>query len=171
MNMKKGMVAGLGAIMLLGSAYGINSVYAASSTQTVETKVAGEHVGKRLEMLTQYKDQLHQVNQQQEERLDLKKQAVEKKDQLLDLVVAAKTSGDKEKMKQAKGVKQQLKTLNGELKTLVTQGKDERKTLKEALKTGDGSADFTKVLDTQKQINEKMKEKLSQLDKLIEVLQ
>ena len=168
--MKKGIIASVGVVMLLGgSFYGIKSVSAAENTPKVEAKATTGHWGKRLEVLGQYKDQIHQVNKLREDRLDLKKQLIDKKDQLLDLMLAAKNSGNKEAVKQAKAAKKQVKSLNGEMKTLLHEGKDERKALKEAVKKGDASEQFTKVLATNEQINEKMKEKLAELDKMIEI--
>lgn len=169
--MKKGIIASIGVVMLLGgSLYGIKSVSAAEIQPKVEAKAATGHFGKRLEVRGQYKDQIHQVNKLVEERLDLRKQMVEKKDQLFDLFLAAKNSGNKEKFKQAKVVKKQFKSLNGELKTLVKEGQAEKKALKDAVKKGEASEEFTKLIGTHQQINEKMKEKLAELDKMIEVL-
>lgn len=169
MELKKGLIIGVGALMLLGGVYRIQSASAAENPPAkVEAKA--DHVGKKLEILSQFKDQIHQVNQLREERLDLKKQAVEKRDQLLDLVIAAKQSGNKEDMKQAKEVKQQLKSINTDMKALSQEGRNERKALKDALKKGEGSEEFTKLIATQKDINGKMKEKLAELDKMIEVL-
>lgn len=169
--MKKGIIASIGVVMLLGgSLYGIKSVSAAEIQPKVEAKAATGHFGKRLEVRSQYKDQIHQVNKLREERLDLRKQMVEKKDQLFDLFLAAKNSGNKEKFKQAKVVKKQFKSLNGEMKTLVKEGQAEKKTLKDAVKKGEASEEFTKLIGTHQQINEKMKEKLAELDKMIEVL-
>jgi len=168
--MKKGLIAGLGVVILLGSGiYGIHSVSAAGNPQIIETKtnVEGSHAGKRLKVLSQFKEQMHQVNQLKEERLDLKKQAVEKKDTLLDLWMAAKQSGHKEKLKQVKEERKQLKALNKEIKIKVTAGKDDRKALKEAVKKGEGSEQFTKLISDQQAINTKMKEELSLLDQLI----
>jgi hypothetical protein len=174
MRMKKGIIASVGIVMLLGgSFYGIRSVSAAESQPKVEAKAATGttgHFGKRFEVLGQYQNQIHQVNKLREERLDLKKQLVDKKDQLLDLLLAAKKSGNKEELKQAKEVKKQVKSLNGEMKSLLTEGKDEKKALKEALKKGEASGQFTKLLATNQQINEKMKEKLAELDKMIGIL-
>jgi uncharacterized protein YukE len=172
--MRKGIIAGVGVVMLLGgSFYGIKSVSAAENQPKVEAKAeAGTtgHVGKRLEVLGQYKDQIHQVNTLREERLDLRKQMVDKKDQLLDLLLAAKNSGNKAEFKQAKEVKKQVKSLNGELKTLLKEGQVDKKALKEAVKKGEASEQFAKRLATNQQINEKMKEKLAELDKMIEIL-
>lgn len=169
MKLKQGLIVGIGALLLLGGVYRIQSVSAAEN-QPAKVEAKADHVGKRLHVLSQFKDQIHQVNQLREERLDLKKQAVEKKDQLLDLVIAAKQGGNKEDMKQAKEVKKQLKALNGDMKTLLQEGKEERKALKEALKSGEGSEQFSKLITTQQNINGKMKEKLAELDKMIEVL-
>jgi hypothetical protein len=168
--MKRVMIAGVGTLMLLGSAYGIQNVSAAGNPQTFEAKVATVHVGKRVEVLSQFKDKIHQVNQLREERLDIKKQIVEKKDTLLDLLIAAKTSENKEDLKQANEAKKQIKAINAEMKTLATVGKDERRALKEAVKKGEGSEQFTKLIATQQQMNKKMKVKLGNLDKMIELL-
>ncbi|MFK9091801.1 hypothetical protein ACJEBI_09935 [Bacillus salipaludis] len=165
MMLRKRMVAGLGALMLLGGVYGIQSVSAAEN-QPAKT----EQVGKRFEVLSQFKEQIHQVNQLKKERLDLKKQMVEKKDALLDLLIAAKNSGNKDELKQAKAVKKQLKAINEELKSLATAGKDNRKALKEAVKKGEGSEQFAKRIAAQQEMNGKMKEKLAELEKMIEII-
>ncbi|MEH7299697.1 hypothetical protein [Neobacillus drentensis] len=164
MNLKKGLVVGIGALLLLGGTYQIQSAYAADNPQTV---VAKEPNGKKFEKLSKYQEQIHLVKQLREERLDLKKQMVEKKDQLVDLFLAAKKSGNKEVLKKVKESKKQLKTKNGELKALLTTGKDERKALKEAVKAGDATEQFNKVIAVQKQVNEKMKEQLALLDQML----
>lgn len=175
--MKKAIIAGVGAVMLLGGGfYGIKSVFAAENpTNLTNPAVSTQsntapHSGKRFAILSQYKEQIHQINQLREDRLDLKKQMVEKRDQLLDLFLAAKNSGNKEKLKQAKAVKQELKSINGEIKTLVNNGQDQRKALKEALKSGTENDQFSKLLSTSQQINAKMKEQITELDKLIDAL-
>jgi hypothetical protein len=172
--MKKVIIAGVGAVMLLGGGfYGMKSVSAAENptNAAVSTQTStAHHVGKRFTILSQYKEQIHQINQLREERLDLKKQMVEKRDQLLDLFLAAKNSGNKDKLKQAKAVKQQFKSINGEMKNLNQDAKDQRKALKEALKNGTENGQFEKLLSTNQQINEKMKAKVSELDKLIDAL-
>ncbi|MCM2536012.1 hypothetical protein NDK43_31620 [Neobacillus pocheonensis] len=96
---------------------------------------------------------------------------IEKKDQLLDLLVAAKNSGNKDEFKQAKDVKKQLKSLNGEMKSLLKDGNDERRALKDALKNtnGQGSDQFNKLLTTSQQINDKLKSKLDDLNKMIDI--
>ena len=164
MNLKKGLAVGIGALLLLGGTYQIQSAYAADNPQTVVTK---EHNGKKFDKLSKYQEQIHQVNQLREERLDLEKQMVEKKDQLVDLFLAAKKSGNKEALKQVKESKKQLKTKNGELKALLTKGKDERKSLKETIKAGDATEQFEKVIAAQKQVNDKFKEQLALLDQMI----
>ncbi|WML58980.1 hypothetical protein [Neobacillus sp. PS2-9] len=167
MKLKKGLAVGIGALLLLGGTYQIQSAYAADNPQTV---VAKEHNGKKFDKLSKYQEKIHQVNQLREERLDLKKQMVEKKDQLVDLFLTAKKSGNKEALKQVKESKKQLKTRNGELKALLTKGKDERKELQEAVKAGDATEQFDKVIEVQKQVNDKMKEQLSLLNQMIDSL-
>ncbi|MGG3564741.1 hypothetical protein ABES03_24395 [Neobacillus rhizosphaerae] len=164
MNLKKGLMAGVGALLLLGGTYQIQTAHAADNPPTVEAK---EHNGNKFEKLSKYQEQIHQVNQLREERLDLKKQMVEKKDQLVDLFLAAKKSGNKEALKQVKESKKQLKSKNGELKALLTKGKDERKALKEAVKAGDATEQFDKVIAAQQQVNDKLKEQLTLLDQMI----
>lgn len=177
--MKKGIIAGMGAIVLAGGFYGINSVYADQNQPAASTNVGTKATtsanhplgGKRLQVLSQYTSQIHQVNKLREDRLDLRKQLIEKKDQLLDLLVAAKNSGNKDEFKQAKDVKKQLKSLNGEMQSLLKDGNDERRALKDALKNnnGQGSAQFNKLLTTSQQINDKLKSKLDDLNKMIDI--
>lgn len=162
--MKKYIVAGIGAVMLLASTAGMNSVYAVDGNQ--------QHSGGKFEAVSKYKDQIHQVNSLRSERLGLKKQIVDKKDQLVDLILAAKKSKNKTELKLAKGVKQQLKALNVETKSLFTQAHNERKELKEALKnkTGVEGEQFNRLLATNKQINKKLTEMVKELDRMIDIL-
>lgn len=177
--MKKGIIVGIGMAVLLGGGfYGINSAFADSnqeqnnSTQVVQApKEDNIHLGKRFKVLSQHKEQIHQINKLKEERLDLSKQIVEKRDQLVDLLLTAKQSGSKEELKQAKTVKQQLKSLNQDIKNLLKDGRNERKDLKQAVKnnSSDGADSFNQLITTHQQINTKMKEKIDQLNKLIAI--
>ena len=177
--MKKGLLAGVGMVVLLGgSVFGIKSAFADTnqaqnnSTQVVQApKADNQHLGKRFNVLSQHKDQIHQINKLKEDRLDLSKQMVEKRDQLVDLLLAAKQSGNKDEMKQAKTVKQQLKSLNQDIKNLLKDGQNERKALKQAVKnnSGAGTDQFNQLISTNQQINAKMKEKIDQLNKLITI--
>ncbi|MED1468503.1 hypothetical protein [Bacillus salipaludis] len=170
---KKVMVAGIGAVMLLGGVYGMKSVSAAANPQKVEAKAVPQtnsHIGKRLAFRAQYTDQIHQLNKLRAERLNLKKQLVEKKDQLMDLVLAAKQNRDKDKLKQVREAKNQLKALHSDIKPLMKDARAERKELKAAVKKGDAKAQFVKLISTQQQINEKMKAELAELNKMIDIL-
>ncbi|NRD76746.1 hypothetical protein HPT25_04475 [Bacillus sp. BRMEA1] len=175
MNVKKGLIAGVGAVMLLGGAYGVHGVYAATSTSSdssqVTTSAQAGHLGKRLQVVSQYKTQIHQLNQLREDRLELKKQILSKRDQLLDLEIAVKQSGDKEKLKQARAVKQQIKGLREQLKPLLKSQRSEAKTLKQTLKNGgDASEEYQTVISTAQQINDKLNQVSADLDQLISIL-
>ncbi|MBI0577834.1 hypothetical protein IEC97_10705 [Neobacillus cucumis] len=171
--MKKVMIAGIGAVMLLGGVYGMKSVSAAANPQKVETKVVTQtnsHVGKRMAFRAQYTDQIHQMKKLRAERLDLKKQWVEKKDQLMDYVLAAKQNREKDKLKQVRDVKKQLKAIHSDIKPLMKDARAERKELKAAVRKGDAKAQFAKLISTQQQINEKMKAEVAELNKMIDIL-
>ncbi|WP_066368646.1 hypothetical protein [Neobacillus fumarioli] len=175
MNVKKGLIAGVGAVMLLGGAYGVSSVYADSTTSSHSASVTAEahagHLGKGLTVLNKYKTQIHQVNQLKVEHLDLQKQILEKRDKLMDLVIAAKESGNKEKLKQAQVVRKQINDLKKEMKPLLKTQHSDAKALKQALKNGkDASEQFKSLITVQRQINEKMKQEVSDLDKLLTIL-
>ncbi len=172
--MKKGIIVGVGAALLIGgSLFGINNAFAADSqNQSGNTAAAQvQHLGKRFAVLNQHKDQIHQINQIREDRLELRKQLVEKRDQLLDLVLAAKNSGNKEQLKQAKAIRPQIKSLNQEIKGLIKEDRNEKQSLKQALKnnTGDGNNEFNQLISTQQQMNDKMQALMDQLDKMIAI--
>jgi chromosome segregation ATPase len=175
--MKKGILVGVSmAVLLGGGVFGIKSALAdTNTTQVVQAPKANsqQHVGKRFNFLNQHKDQIHQINQLKEDRADLTKQLLQKRDRLLDLFLAAKTSKNKDEIKQAKSLKPQLKSLNQDIKNLVKEGKTERASLRQAVK--DNSSDVTsqinQLISTHQQINAKMKDKISQLDQLIGVFQ
>lgn len=174
--MKKEMVAGIGVVMLMGGTVGTTSVSVQAAEQSshpnAEAKPANPQAGKRLEFLNQYAYQFHQLNALRSERLELKEQIVDKRDHLVDLIIAAKKIGNKTLLKQAKGVKRQLKTLNAELKALSTEAHNEKQVLKEAMKnhTGIETEQFNKLLSTNRKINEKLKEKDIEIDRMIDIL-
>ena len=132
--MKKGLLVGVGMVVLIGgSLFGINSAFADTnqaqnnSTQVVQAPKEDKlHLGKHFNVLSQHKDQIHQINKLKEERLDLSKQLVEKRDQLVDLLLAAKKSGNKDEFKQAKEVKSQLKSIKLDIRSLLKEGRDEK---------------------------------------------
>jgi hypothetical protein len=169
------MIASIGAIMLLGSVYGIKSVSAAENTPTVQTKVVSQsnlHIGKRLLQTGKFKDQIQEVKTLRAERVDLKKQIVGKKKQLHELFTAAKQSKQKDVLKQAKDVKHQLKVIKKDRKGLLKDARTERRALKMDLKNDNGNTkeEFNKFIATQKQVNAKMKEEITQLNKIIDIL-
>lgn len=171
--MKKAIIAGIGAITVLVSFYGIKTVAADEIQPTVEATMDLQEtskLGKKYAVVSKYTEEIHQINQLRTERLDLRKQVIERKDHLLDLLIAAKENGRKEELEQAKEIKKELKALNNELKALLTERHDERKALKESLKNNE-SEPFSKLIDTHTQMNEKLTEKLAELDEMIDIFE
>ncbi|WP_274654717.1 hypothetical protein [Paenibacillus humicola] len=124
-------------------------------------------------LLQQFQDELHKIDALRVERLDLKSQIVQKRDKLIDLTLAARKSGDKAALQKAAGIRKQITALNGTIKPLLSQMKNERKQLREAVKARDKQAAksaFDHILATFGQINDKLKEKSGLYDQMIAAL-
>ncbi|WP_433747542.1 hypothetical protein [Falsibacillus pallidus] len=146
-------------------------VFANTNDTTVEAnQVTKVEKGKFLET---FQTELHQSNDLKQKRLDLKKSVINKRDQLIDLVVQAKNNKDKEALKALKAIKPSLKENASETKSIVQQLRDERKAAKTALKAGDedqARTHINKVLELQASWNKNLEGRASILDQMIAAL-
>ncbi|CAM4037526.1 hypothetical protein L1N85_06870 [Paenibacillus alkaliterrae] len=174
--MKKKFAALMVCLMMFA---GVGSAYAngAAPAQPVNESMmeSGEtafHVNK-FEVLKEFRDELHQINALRAERLGLKKQIVQKQDQILDLTLTARENGDKEALKQAAGVKKQIHTVNAELDALWKKVGNEKKAFKLAIKDG-SKEQAQKHIDSAiaifGEINGKLGQKVGLFDQIIAIL-
>lgn len=173
--MKKFMIMLLVGLMLVGGAI---ATYAEEPQDTLMENLLGEGQdirGTRLgePKLKEFIEEIHSINDLRIERNQLRAQVIEKHDQLIDLLIAAKEEGDKEELKSVKTEREKLKAINAEIKTLHEQAEAARKAFKEALKGGDSEtagAELEKLINAHSAINDKTESKIQILDNIINIL-
>lgn len=163
--MKKGIMAAMGAVVLMGGLYGVNPAFAAENQPTTAPAQV-----KKADLKSQFKDEINQLDQLHQERLAIRSQILAKKSNVLALVAAAKNSKSKDKVKAAKTVKAQIESINKELKPLLEERKYDRSVLRAEIQKANGKAAFDKLISVNQKINEKLHAKNTQLDQLINAL-
>ena len=163
--MKKGIMAAMGAVVLMGGLYGVNPAFAA------ENQLTATHAQvKKADVKSQFQDEINQLYQLHQERLGIRSQILTKRSTVLGLVAAAKNSKSKDKVKAAKAVKAQIESINKELKPLLEERKYDRSVLKAEIQKANGKAAFGKLIAVNQKINDKLQAKNAQLDNLINAL-
>jgi len=105
--------------------------------------------------------------------LNLKIQITEKHDEILDLFIEARESQDIEALKAAKEIREQVKTVNEEIRSLHDQIAAERKAFREEVKNGNIEAageHIDSIISLITLRNGKIQEKIELLDDIIDVL-
>lgn len=174
--MKKKFAALMVCLMMfagVGSAYA-NEVSPAPSVNEslMESDETAFHVTK-LELLKEFRDELHSINDLRIERLGLKTQIVQKQDQIIDLTLMARENGDKEALKQAAEVRKQIKKVNAELDALWKKMGIEKKAFKQAIKDGSiekAQPHIDSTITIFGEINGKLRQKAGLFDQIIAIL-
>ncbi|HWR61889.1 MAG TPA: hypothetical protein VN580_09780 [Clostridia bacterium] len=173
--MKKFITMLLVGLMLAG---GTIAVYAEEPGDTLAESLLEEGQGTRAARLGEPKlkefiEEIHSINDLRIERNQLRAQVIEKHDQLIDLLIAAREEGNKEELKAVKTEREKLKAINAEIKTLHEQASAARKAFREALKDGaseTAGAELEKLINAHNSINDKTESKIPILDNIINIL-
>ncbi len=123
--------------------------------------------------LKEFVEEIHAINDLRVEKNQLRAQVVEKNDQIIDLVIAAKEAGDIEAVKAVRAEREKLKSVNAEIKAMHEQAEAARKAFREALKAGDSEtagAELEKLTNAHSSINDMTESKLQILDNIIDIL-
>ncbi|KUO75266.1 MAG: hypothetical protein APF77_22380 [Clostridia bacterium BRH_c25] len=123
--------------------------------------------------LKEFTEEIHQINTLRIERNQLRAQVIEKQDQLIDLYINARGTGNKEALEAAKEERQQIKVINDEMKVLYEQAAVTRKAFREAVKSNDmekANTEIEKLIGIHSHINGKKEEKIELLDNIIDIL-
>lgn len=116
--------------------------------------------------MKEHKDELQARKEMKSERLEIRKQIGEKKDQLLDLALEASLSEDSEKATEVNELRQQMKAVQDEITAIHEEMKEKKPTSKE-----DRSEEkFEELRLLGEQVNEKLQDELEILDQLIALL-
>jgi TolA-binding protein len=132
-----------------------------------------EEKAQRLNLIKEFTEEIHQINALRIERNELQIQVIEKHDQLFNLYITVRESGDKEALEAAKEERQQIKEINAEIDALHEQAKTARDAFREALKNNDKEAankNIESLIDIHTSINNKMLEKIKVLESIINIL-
>ncbi|MDN4524697.1 hypothetical protein [Fictibacillus fluitans] len=152
----------------IGIFAGALAAHAQGTTSEQPHHMHRDHMWKQL---APYKDKLHEKNRLKAEYYGLKKEAVMKKDTLLQLHTKSNKPGSWHKNPKMKQHHQSMKKLHMEMKSLKNQEKAEKKSLRAALKAKDKakiSSHLDQMLLIQKQINQKLAERNKMLDTMIQ---
>ncbi|MFD1359425.1 hypothetical protein ACFQ4X_15990 [Fictibacillus halophilus] len=163
--MKKILPAAL-AFALLSS--GSVTVFAQQADNVQVVKEKREH---HFRHMKNFEAEVHKANDLKIERLEIKKEIVQKKDKLFSLHVKAAEGGNKEKRSGNKAIWQDMKKIHEDLKALKQEAHNTKKSMHEAMRADDEKLAKEKMiqwLSINEKINNKLSEKSQKLDEIIE---
>lgn len=162
--MKKIILAALALALVSG---GSVTVFAqkADNVQVVEEKK--EH---HFRHMKNFEAEVHKANELKIERLEIKKEIVQKKDKLFGLHVKAAEDRNKEKRSGKKAIWQDMKQIHQDLRALKQEAHQTKKSMHEAMQADDEKLAKEKMkqwLSINEKINNKLTEKSQKLDEMI----
>ncbi|CAM3413628.1 hypothetical protein MALU111345_03590 [Marinicrinis lubricantis] len=128
---------------------------------------------KRMEMLVATEQEWHTLNKLMMEKLEKKKQAVQKRDELLTLIVSAAKKGDTEALKKASEIRGQMGMSHENRKSTGKAVHEAMRAAHEAGKTGDTKqvkVHLKEAISGFEQSLDQMDERLKQMDQAIQAL-
>ena len=165
--MKKALAILMVSIVLLGFA---GVVYGAEGDLTEKDLGKGQA---RLKALREFQDEIHRLAGLKIERNNLQNQAISKNTQIVDLYISSREAGNKEALQGAREVKQQIGTVNKEIRDIHMQIVQERKLFREEIKNGNlagAAGHINQVIALNESVNAKIVTKVGLLNTLIEIL-
>jgi hypothetical protein len=162
--MKKIIPAAL-AFALLSS--GSVTVFAQQADNVQVVKEKREH---HFRHMKNFEAEVHKANELKIERLEIKKEIVQKKDKLFSLHVKAAEGDNKEKRSGNKAIWQEMKQIHKDLKALNQEAHNTKKSMHEAMRADDeklAKEKMTQWLSINEKINNKLSEKSQKLDEII----
>jgi hypothetical protein len=144
-----------------------------ANTSVVENSLEEAQILKKLNLMKEFTEEIHQINALRVEKNQLQIQVVEKKDKLVDLRMTAMEIGDKEALTEVKEKRKEVQVINDEIRALHQQVTTTKTTFKEAVKNDDietATLEMGKLINIHTSINAKIKEKTLLLDMIIDIL-
>jgi hypothetical protein len=138
-----------------------------SVVEELESKVS------KYDVLKEFTDELHQIDQLRIEKHGLQAQIIAKKDTILDLYIAARENGNKGALQAAREQHKQLSIIRQEIKELRELTVVEIKAFKEMVKAENKEAatqHIQSVITLQSAINGKIEQKNNVLNQVIDLL-
>lgn len=171
--MKKRILASLVCSIALMIAVPIHAEPVSNESIQREASTSDKGWLKKAEFMEKYRDEWSQINNLQKEKLELRIQMIDQREQLANMMLDAKKNGEFTKLKPAAEYHQQMKSTYKEKKELREQYKQQRKLMTEAVKTGNDQQmkqATKKCIELKKQENNLYKEKINMTNQLIKQL-
>lgn len=173
--MKKIIMVLLVGLMVFGS---FTTVFAEAPAENFEesgifSSMEEKAGNRRYDILKEFTDEIHQINNIRIERHRLRIQVIEKQDQLLGLYIEARESGNKDALAAARKEREQIKSIHEDMKALHEKVQEAREGLRAAIKSNDLEAAgeyVDELLEVHSSINEKIKEKIEVLGAIMDIL-
>lgn len=162
--MKKLITLLLVGLMLFGT---IGTVFATEGTELRSEKAP------RVQVIQEFKDELHQINALKIDRLNLRIDITENQDSIIDLYLVAREAGNQEAIEAAKELKQQIREVNEAIKNKHQTVVAEREAFRAAIKnnsTETAQIHLNNIIELKNDINSLLEDKIALLDEIIEVL-
>jgi hypothetical protein len=141
------------------------------SAQTSDKeKAATEKREHHFRHMRNFEEQVHKANALKIERLEIRKEIVQKKDKLFDLHVKAAEDSKKDKRSGKKAIWKDMKKIHQDLKVLKREAHETKKSMHEAMRADDeklAKERMTEWLSINEKINNKLSEKSQKLDEII----
>lgn len=160
--------------LIIPAALAFALIYCGMTTVSAEKidniQAAEEHKGNHFRHMKNFEEQVHKANALKIERLEIKKEIVQKKDKLFDLHVKAAENGTKENRSGKKAIWQDMKKIHQDLRALKNEEHDTKKSMHEAMRAEDektAKEKMTQWLAINEKINSKLAEKSAKLDEIL----
>lgn len=170
-------------VLLIVGVLSISSIGHSFANEVLPQEVAGKEEilspliekekGYRLEVLKEFQDEIHQVNELRMTGLQLRISVIGAKDEILDLYIEASENEEIEKLQSAQEIREKIKLVNEEIQSLRQEIKTARENFRGAIKNKD--LDTAKVYIDQAialkaSINAKVEGKILLLQEIITIL-
>ncbi|MCM3720085.1 hypothetical protein [Fictibacillus phosphorivorans] len=117
-----------------------------------------------------FEAEVHKANELKIKRLEIKKEIVQKKDQLFSLHIKAAESGTEKTRSEKKVIWQNMKQIHKDLRTLRKEAHQTKRAMHEAMRADDerlAKEKMSQWININEKINQKLSEKSQKLDEMI----
>lgn len=129
---------------------------------------------KKIEVLKEFAEELHKVNELKVDILGLRQEVVQKNDTIIELIIQAHDEDDNEALDEVKEIKKEIRKINQEINDTYKTIKEERRAFKAKAKEGDFEAakgHIEKVIEHKETVKDKFGEKIELQNKIIDIFE
>ena len=163
--MKKVFELMLSMILVFAS---VGAVFANEITEEDDISV------KKIEVLKEFTEEFHKINELRVDILALRQEVVQKNDTIIELIIQAHDEGDNEALDEAKEIKKEIRKINQEINDTYKTIKEERRAFKAKAKEGDFEAakgHIEKVIEHKETVKDKFGEKIELQNKIVDIFE